>query len=62
MIQKAKTYLRDRFYLRGTTWLGLLNTALAFVLNRVLVRCVDSSGDTVLWRMGRGTDFPKESQ
>ncbi|GAI50230.1 unnamed protein product, partial [marine sediment metagenome] len=34
--------MSDRYYLRGTTLLGLLNTVLACLFNRVLVRCIDS--------------------
>ena len=52
-------YLRNRFYLRGTTWLGLLNTVLACLCNRVLVRSARLlDGKTVRWSIGKGTDFP----
>jgi len=34
---KMKTYFRNRFYLRGITWLGLLNTFFAWFANRVFV-------------------------
>lgn len=55
-----KTYLSNRFYLRGRTWLGLLNTILACLINRVLVRHVDTeTRKTVRWSIRRGTDFPK---
>jgi len=48
-----------RCYLRGTSWLGLLNTILGCVLNRVLVRCVDDkTRHTVAWRWDRATDHP----
>lgn len=56
-------YLRNRFYLRGATPLGLLNTLLAGLFNRVLVRCVDKdTGKTIHWFWGRGTDFPRETE
>ena len=49
----------SRCYLRGTTALGLLNTVLGCVINRVLVRCVDSeTGRTVQWRWDRATSHP----
>jgi len=51
----------NRFYLRGLTPLGLLNTLLGAVLNRVLVRCRDSqSGKVVGWRWMRADAFPPE--
>ena len=49
---------RNRFYLRGTSWLGLVNTVLACLVNRVLIKCVDSDTKKVSWQWGRGTDFP----
>ena len=52
-----RTYLHNRFYLRGTSWLGLVNTALACVSNRVVVRHV-KAGRTIGWSLQRGTDFP----
>lgn len=56
-----KSYLRNRFYLRGLTWLGLLNTILASLSNRVIVRHVDSETRRVVgWSIGKGTDFPKK--
>lgn len=51
-------YLRRRFYLRGTTWLGLLNTLLAFLFNRVLVKH-SNYNKTIAWSIRRGTDFPR---
>lgn len=49
----------NRCYLRGMTPLGLLNTVLGCLLNRVLVRCRDSeTGRTVRWRWDRATDHP----
>lgn len=54
-----RQYLRNRFYLRGTTPLGLFNTLLACICNRVLVRHIDSeTHKTVRWSVKRGTDFP----
>lgn len=51
---------RDRFYLRGLTPLGLLNTLLAIFLNRVLVRHRDvDTGKTLKWSIGKATDFKK---
>jgi len=49
----------SRCYLRGWTALGLLNTVLGCLLNRVLVRCVDRAmGRTVRWRWERATAHP----
>ena len=53
-----KSYFRNRFYIRGKTVLGLLNTFLAFIFNRVLVRHVNDAGKTVSWSIKHGTDFP----
>lgn len=48
-----------RCYLRGTTWIGLLNTVLGCVVNRVLVRCRDAeTGRVIRWRWDRATDHP----
>ncbi len=55
-----KTYLRNRLYFRGFTKLGILNTVLAFLSNRVLVRHTNEQGVTVRWSVKRGTDFPPE--
>lgn len=52
-------YLLRRFYLRGTTPLGLVNTLLAFIFNRVLVRHSDVHGNTIGWSIKRGTDFSR---
>ena len=50
-------YCRDRFYLRGLTWLGLLNTLTATLCNRVLVKCMDPvTGEVLYWRIEKGTD------
>jgi hypothetical protein len=53
-----KTYFRNRFYLRGTTWLGVINTLLACLANRVFVRHINDAGKTTKWSIKRGTDFP----
>lgn len=54
-----RQYLRDRFYVRGWTMLGLFNTLLAFGFNRVLVIHRDSDTQKVIdWHIGKGTDFP----
>jgi len=55
---RMRTYFRNRFYLRGTTWLGLLNTLLAYLFNRVFVRHISEAGKTVRWSVKHGTDFP----
>jgi hypothetical protein len=53
-----KEYIRNRFYLRGTSWLGILNTITACICNRVLVREVcDSTGYTISYSIRKGTDF-----
>ena len=53
-----KMNLRDRFYLRGTSLLGLFNTITGALFNRVLVRHVDvDTGKTVRWSWQKGTDF-----
>lgn len=63
-VQASRGYLREvnaRCYLRGTSWLGLLNTILGCVFNRVLVRCVDDETKrTVAWMWDRATDHPPE--
>jgi hypothetical protein len=54
---RFRYYCRDRFYLRGLTWLGLLNTLTAALCNRVLVKCMDPvTGDVLYWRVDKGTD------
>ncbi len=58
-MKKITRYIRRRFYLRGTTGLGLLNTLLAFLFNRVLVRHSDINGKSVAWSIRRGTDLPR---
>lgn len=57
-----KVYFRNRFYMRGTSPLGLLNTLTACLFNRVLVLHLDDAGKIVNWHIGRGTDFPPAEQ
>ena len=55
-----RQYIRNRFYVRGLTWLGILNTLMAWVFNRVLVLHIGSStGRKVGWHFGGGTDYPQ---
>lgn len=55
-----KDYLRNRFYWRGTTPLGAINTLLAFLFNRVIVRVTDQeTGQVVGGFLAKGTDFPR---
>ena len=52
-------YLRARFYLRGWTPLGLFNTLLAALCNRVLVLHKDKATKRVVgFHVGKGTDHP----
>ncbi len=56
---KRSEYLRNRFYLRGLTPLGIFNTIAACLCNRVLVLHKDSDTHKVVgWHWGKGTDFP----
>jgi len=61
-VQASRDYFRPvrcRCYLRGLTPLGLLNTVMGCVFNRVLVRGADlTTGKTVAWRWDRATDHP----
>ena len=57
--------MRDRFWIRGWTWLGLLNTAFAITCGRVLCRIrSDDSGQwrTVGWDVRKASDFPRPRQ
>jgi len=55
------SYWRRRCYLRGTSLLGLVNTILGCLINRVLVRCIDSDTKrTVAWRWDNASDHPSE--
>ena len=53
--------MKGRCYLRGTSWLGLLNTGLGCVLNRVLVRHL-WQGKTIRWGWAKATDFPRREE
>ena len=51
---------KNRCYLRGTSWLGLLNTILGCSINRVLIKVTDSdTGEHLEWRWGRASDHPQ---
>lgn len=52
------SYLRNRFYVRGTTCLGLINTVLGAVFNRVWVQIIDSETGPCGGFWDRGTDHP----
>lgn len=53
--------MSNRCYLRGWTWLGLLNTVMGCLFNRVLVRCIDEdTGRTVRWFWDTATNHPPE--
>lgn len=52
-----KEYLRNRFYIRGTTVLGIINTILGCLFNRVLVKCIHKSG-MISWGIDKGTNHP----
>jgi hypothetical protein len=55
--------MNKRCYLRGLTLLGLLNTVLGCLFNRVIVRVVDGdTGHTLRWQLGRAVDFPPEGK
>ena len=48
-----------RCYLRGLSWLGLFNTLIGCLFNRVLVRCVDSeTKKTIRWYWDLATNHP----
>lgn len=54
-----KTYCANRFYLRGTSPLGIFNTVFAFLFNRVLILHVDKDTNKVVKRsIAKGTRFP----
>lgn len=52
-------YVRNRFYLRGWTPLGLINTLTGCLFNRVLVKHMNNEGKIIKWTIGVGTDFPR---
>jgi len=52
--------LRDRFWIRGWTWLGLLNTVLACLCARVVWREVDTeTGETIRWGISNASKWPR---
>jgi hypothetical protein len=53
-----RAYFRNRFYFRGWTWMGVINTVTACAANRVLVRRLDQDGKTLGWFWSKGTAFP----
>ena len=54
-------YVTNRCYLRGTTPLGIFNTILGCLINKVLVKCIDSdTGKTVSWHWDKATNHPCE--
>ena len=57
-----KLKINDRFYLRGTSPLGIFNTIIGALFNRVLIRCVDiDTNKTVSWFIDKGTSHPPQS-
>ena len=55
--------MSNRCYLRGTSWLGLLNTVLGCLVNRVLVRTRDvATNQTLSWRWGKAHDHPPQGE
>lgn len=55
----AKRRWCQRCYLRGTSWLGVLNTVLGCLFNRVIVVARDSdSGVVVDWWWDKATEWP----
>lgn len=56
-------YWCKRCYLRGTSWLGLLNTVLGCLFNRVLVLKISGIGKcrkVTGWWIDKATDWPKK--
>lgn len=54
-----RQYFRNRFYFRGLSWLGLLNTVTAVLANRVIVVHRDSQSLRIVgWHIAKGTEFP----
>ena len=53
----------NRCYLRGLTGLGLLNTALGCLFNRVLVKVRDTeTGKTVRWFVDEADKHPRREK
>jgi hypothetical protein len=52
--------MKDRCYLRGLSLLGIINSILGCLVNRVLVRCInDDTGKTIRWYWDKATDHPR---
>jgi hypothetical protein len=52
--------MKSRCYLRGWTLLGLFNTVIGCLFNRVLVQVTDrATGKTLRWRLDKATDWPE---
>jgi hypothetical protein len=55
-----RRHLRDRFYVRGWTWLGIFNTLFAALCNRVVVKhCVLPVRYTVERATSYEAQFPR---
>jgi hypothetical protein len=57
-----RPYWHNRFYWRGSSWLGLLNTILGVLFNRVVVleMQVDGIKDKIVgWKFDLGTNHPR---
>ncbi len=53
--------MSKRCYIRGLTVLGIFNTVLGCLINRVLVLCVDSDTKRVVsWYWDKATNHPPE--
>lgn len=57
-----RKYLKDRFYIRGWSVLGLFNTVTACLCNRVLVLHVEPDGAVFDWHIDKGTNFPRREK
>jgi len=52
-----------RCYCRGSSWLGILNTILGCVLNRVLVKHIDTKSRQIVgWSWRSAAEFPKQEK
>ena len=50
-----------RCYIRGLTFLGIINTATGCLFNFVLCKHVDKKTDNIVrWSFRKATDFPRE--
>lgn len=54
-----KQYFRNRFYFRGSTSLGIVNTILACLFNIVFVKVLDDNDKFLRWKIDKGTNHPK---